>query len=128
MIRRNSDVARRRGPKQSRMETDPLAVEIGARIRAQRAAREMTGRSLAKAVGVPPTTVTVWERGRVVPGGRSLVLLARALGCRVSALLPDDEGPTATLSTRIERLSAGSLADLERFLTVLERAERVPNR
>lgn len=126
MIRRNNDVARRRGPKQSRMETDPLAVEIGARIRAQRAAREMTGRNLAEKVGVPATTITTWERGRVVPGGRSLILLARALGCRASALLPDDGAPT-TLSARIERLPATALADLERFVSLLERAERAPN-
>jgi transcriptional regulator with XRE-family HTH domain len=109
------------------METDPLAVEIGARIRAQRAACEMTGRLLAEKVGVPATTITVWERGRVIPGGRSLILLARALGCRVSALLPDDGG-AATLSARIERLSAGALADLERFVSLLERAERIPSR
>jgi transcriptional regulator with XRE-family HTH domain len=110
------------------METDPLAVEIGSRIRAQRAACDMTGRLLAEKVGVPATTITVWERGRVIPGGRSLILLARALGCRVSALLPDDDGGAATLSARIERLSAGALADLERFVSLLERAERIPSR
>lgn len=127
MIRRNNDPVRRRAPKQSRMQTDPLAIEIGERIRAQRAARQMTGRALAEKIGVPATTVTTWERGRVIPGGRSLILLARALGCRASALLPDDDGAVALLA-RIERLPAAALADLERFVALLERAERVPAR
>lgn len=127
MIRRNSDPARRRAPKSSRMQTDPLAVEIGERIRAQRAARQMTGRALAEKVGVPATTVTTWERGRVIPGGRSLILLARALGCRASAFLPDDDD-AAALFARIERLPAAALADLERFVAVLERAERGSSR
>lgn len=108
------------------MATDPLAVEIGARIRSLRTSRGMTGKALADELALPPTAITAWERGRVIPGGRSLVLLARALGCRVSALLPDEGAGSDELLVRIGRLPAPARIELERFVALLERAERAP--
>ena len=104
------------------MATDPLALEVGAQIRGLRIQRGMSGKALAEALGVPGTQVTVWERGRVVPSVRSLLLLARALECDPTALLPPRSADVAGLSARIAVLPAASVPDLERFVTLLERA------
>lgn len=104
------------------MATDPLAIEVGAQIRARRIQCGMSGKALAEALGVPGTQVTVWERGRVVPSIRSLLLLARVLRCDPSALLPLRSSDLAGLAARITSLPAASVPDLERFVVVLERA------
>jgi transcriptional regulator with XRE-family HTH domain len=122
MIRRKPDVTNKRPPKRSRMDTDPLAVEIGARIRALRVERGMTGKALADELEVPATQVTAWERGRVAPSARSILLLARALGCEAARLLPGGTPEAGALSARIARLPAAALADLASFVALLEKA------
>jgi transcriptional regulator with XRE-family HTH domain len=104
------------------METDPLAVEIGARIRAQRVEREMTGKALADELEIPATQVTAWERGRVAPSARSILLVARALGCDPASLLPGEVPDASAISMRVARLPAAALPDLARFVALLETA------
>lgn len=111
-----------KGARRSRMATDPLALEVGAQIRALRLARGMTGKALAAALGVPGTQVTVWERGRVVPSVRSLLLIAQALECDPTELLPVRRTDAAELAARLATLPAACIPDVERFITLVERA------
>lgn len=50
----------------------------------------LTQGQLAKLCNVPYSTISRWELGTVIPGGKSLVKLAAALGCNISDLLPDN--------------------------------------
>lgn len=107
------------------MATDPLAVQIGARIRALRIQRGMTGKVLAAELQIPATQLTAWERGRVAPSARSILVLARALGAEPATLLPPAEAfEVRTLAARVQQLPEGALPDLARFLSILERAYR----
>jgi len=106
------------------MQTDPLALEVGAQIRALRTERNMTGTALASLLAVPATQITAWERGRVVPSARSLLLLARALQCPASALLPDGASDRDGLVARVTQLPARALPELASMLALLERAYR----
>ncbi len=122
MPKHNSGVATRRAPKRSRMATEPLALQIGAQVRALRVQRGMSGKALAEELGVPGTQITAWERGRVVPSARSLLVLGRALKCEPAAFLPAEAPDAAALAARVARLPALALPDLARFLVILERA------
>ncbi len=122
MSTRNLDVTAKRPPKRSRMQTDPLAVEIGARIRALRVDRGMTGTALAAELGIPATQLTAWERGRVAPSARSILVLARALGSEPASLLPAQDLEAHVLAKRVALLPEAALPDLARFLAILERA------
>ncbi len=108
--------------KRSRMQTDPLALEIGARIRALRVERNMTGKALAAELGIPATQLTAWERGRVAPSARSILVLAQALGSEPASLLPIQDLEAHVLARRVGQLPAAALPDLARFLALLERA------
>lgn len=122
MATHNIGALKKRAPKRSRMQTDPLALEVGAQIRALRTERGMSGKALAGLLKVPSTQLTAWERGRVVPSARSLLLLARALHCPAAALLPDLASDRVGLVARVERLPARALPELASMLAVLERA------
>ena len=106
------------------MDVDPLGADIGARIRARRRECGMTGKALAAKLSVPSTTVTAWERGRVLPGARSLLLLGRALDTPAATFLVDPDINAHELATRVSRLSPRLLPDLVRFLTLLEESDR----
>ncbi len=106
------------------MDTDPLAVEIGGLIRALRIERGMTGKALAEELAIPATQVTAWERGRVAPSARSILLVARALGCEAARLLPGSTPEADAISARIARLPTAALADLAGFVALLEKAYR----
>jgi len=108
------------------METDPLALRIGARIRALRIERGMTGKALAAELQIPATQLTAWERGRVAPSARSILVLARALSAEPATLLPAEAFDARTLAARVQRLPEAALPDLARFLSILERAHRAP--
>lgn len=108
------------------MQTDPLAVEIGSRIRSLRTGRGMTGAALAAELKIPASALTAWEHGRVAPSAHSLLALMRALACGPSDLLPAGEARAARpLPERLKQLPPEALADVERFVTLLERAHRI---
>lgn len=125
MTSHNPSVVTRRAPKRSRMETDPLALAVGAQIRALRIQRGLSGKALAAQLGVPGTQITAWERGRVVPSARSLLLLSRALGCEPAVFFPAQTPDPEVLAARVQRLPPGALPDLARFLAILERAHGI---
>lgn len=110
-----------RPPTRSKAETDPLALEIGERVFEARTRRGMKGVTLAAALEVPPSALTAWERGRVVPSVRTLLALAKALRVGPTELLPGTDRVSA-LEERIRRLPAAARPDLERLLDLLERA------
>lgn len=124
MTKRKDRVPNTAPPKRSRMDTDPLAIEVGARIRAVRLERGLTGAELSRRLGVPSTALTAWERGRVVPSVRTLLSLASALGVAPAELLGAEIVDVALLAERIGRLSPTALAELARFVDLLERAQR----
>lgn len=56
-------------------------------IRRIRQTRGWSIGQLARAAGLPETTVGHLDRGRGLPGGRTLIALARALDCTTDELL-----------------------------------------
>lgn len=60
---------------------------IGARIRARRTELGLKQADVAKELGMTMQAVSLWENGKVAPGGNSIVTLATILQCDVSWLL-----------------------------------------
>ncbi len=67
----------------------PELRELGAAIQAQRQARGVTQRDLARALGVSVAYVSLIERGRRNPPYTTVVELARALSTTVARLSDD---------------------------------------
>lgn len=64
---------------------------FGRRVRERRVAQGLIQRELAGLVETDENkTVSSWENGHSVPRGRTLILLAQALGCSVEWLLHGD--------------------------------------
>ena len=62
-------------------------------LKLRRIAAGLTQGQVAKVVGVDAGTVSMWETGRRVPTGTSLVAWARSVGCMLALVevLPDGE-------------------------------------
>ncbi|HHS9742150.1 TPA: helix-turn-helix domain-containing protein [Raoultella ornithinolytica] len=60
---------------------------IGARIRARRNELGLKQTDVAKELGMTMQAISLWENGKVAPGGNSISTLARVLKCDVSWLL-----------------------------------------
>ena len=58
----------------------------GERIRKWRNFRRMTMPQLSEAIGIPASTIYLWEKNRLAPGGEEFAALAQALGVSVSEL------------------------------------------
>ncbi len=67
----------------------PNATEIGARLRALRASRELSLRQLARAIGASPSLLSQVENGKVTPSVDTLYLLAAALDVPVASFFGD---------------------------------------
>ncbi len=67
-----------------------LAAAIGAGVASRRRARGWDQSDLARRVGVGGSAVSRWEAGTRLPSLGHLLALARAFGCRVGDLLPDE--------------------------------------
>lgn len=52
-----------------------------------RKSRLMTQAEVAKRLGVSRTTVTMWESGKSLPRGKTLIKLASVLECTVDELI-----------------------------------------
>lgn len=77
----------------SKGSSDPEIVEIrkavGERIKAARGRSPYkTARAFANAVGVSPSTLTSWEKGRAFPGVENLLQVSKLTGESVGFLLP----------------------------------------
>jgi transcriptional regulator with XRE-family HTH domain len=89
---------RRRRPKASTAS----AAAIGARIRAQRAARKMTQFALADALGITFEQLRKYETGRSPIGARRLQQIATQLGVSVAAFTgPEKAARTCTTSLQL---------------------------
>lgn len=60
---------------------------LGARIATLRRSRDMSQESLAKALGVSPSAVGMYEQGRREPSAATLVALSRLFGVSTDYLL-----------------------------------------
>jgi transcriptional regulator with XRE-family HTH domain len=72
---------------------------LGARIRDERQAAGLTGRSLAARIGASPSLISQIENGRATPSVATLWAIATELGISVGDLFSDAEaafGPTAS--------------------------------
>lgn len=58
----------------------PSPMEVGRRIVAARRDAEMTQRQLAKAIGISPSTMCLWEGGVARPNSSRILDIARVLG------------------------------------------------
>jgi len=56
-------------------------------IRKLRRAKDITQSELAKELGVDRSTVAKWEAGISLPRGKTLIALAKVLGCTVDELI-----------------------------------------
>ena len=68
---------------------------IGARIREARRELGMSQEELARRAGMAVGTVSRYERGQLIPGGKSLQKLKLGLGVTVAWLLGEDSEPAA---------------------------------
>lgn len=71
------------------------AVQIGARLRDLRAARELSLRQLAKLIGASPSLLSQIENGKVTPSVDTLYLLSGALVVPVAAFFSDEPTPVS---------------------------------
>jgi transcriptional regulator with XRE-family HTH domain len=68
------------------MQTTEAGKLFGQRLRELREKNGLTQGSVADAMGVPQTHVSAIERGLMLPNLLTVIRLAMALGCKVSAL------------------------------------------
>jgi transcriptional regulator with XRE-family HTH domain len=66
------------------------AGSIGARIREERKAKDVSQATLARLCGVKPVSAWRWETGRIVPSLRRLQAVADVLGIHLSRLVVGD--------------------------------------
>lgn len=67
-----------------------FAQQFGALVHSRRKKRQLTLAALGALVGVHKQTIWRWEAGNQLPDAYDLAHLARAIGCSVKALLPDE--------------------------------------
>ena len=88
----------------------PAKAQVGARIKAARAARGWKQKHLAAEVKVEPITVSRWERGATTPDFDALALIAEATRKPLSYFVEDEgeamSGPA--LAEAVERLEAAA--------------------
>ncbi len=65
---------------------DATLAALGANVRRQREARQLTQEKLAERAGLDPTYISGIERGLRNPGIKNVARLARALGLTTAAL------------------------------------------
>jgi transcriptional regulator with XRE-family HTH domain len=68
------------------MQTTKAGLLFGKRLRELREKKGLTQGVVADAMGVPQTHVSAIERGLMLPNLLTVIRLARALDCKVSAL------------------------------------------
>lgn len=76
-----------RPPNEPDLSTYPA--RVGAIVRARREKLKKSGDEAAEAAGVPRATWYAWEAGRSLTL-QQLPKIAKALGCKVRTLLPDE--------------------------------------
>jgi transcriptional regulator with XRE-family HTH domain len=68
-------------------EATPAGLLLGQRVRELRTKRRLTQQALAESAGIPQTHVSAIELGLMQPNLGTLLRLALALQCKVSALV-----------------------------------------
>ena len=68
-------------------EATPAGLLLGQRVRELRTKRRLTQQALAETAGIPQTHVSAIELGLMQPNLGTLLRLALALECKVSALV-----------------------------------------
>ncbi|HYI12784.1 MAG TPA: helix-turn-helix transcriptional regulator [Thermoanaerobaculia bacterium] len=68
-------------------EATPAGLLLGQRLRELRTKRRLTQQALAETAGIPQTHVSAIELGLMQPNLGTLLRLALALDCKVSALV-----------------------------------------
>jgi transcriptional regulator with XRE-family HTH domain len=68
-------------------EATPAGLLLGQRVRELRTKRRLTQQALAESAGIPQTHVSAIELGLMQPNLGTLLRLALALECKVSALV-----------------------------------------
>ena len=61
-------------------------MSIGEEIRRWRSVKRVTMPQLSESIGVPASTIYLWEKNRLAPGAQEIAALAKALGVSVSDL------------------------------------------
>ena len=101
---------------------------LGALIREQRRARQMTQAELAEAVGVGQPSVSNWENGTDFPQMETLMRIGKILAIDWAAVVNPSVMPIAKLMTaaaskltaqQIERLNDLPAAELDRIAAVI---------
>ncbi len=81
---------------------------IGLRVQAFRKARGLTQEALAEAAGRSVDTLSLIERGRILPSIDTLVAVADGLGLSLAELIPDTAGRELPLEVVRLREAAGA--------------------
>ncbi len=68
------------------MQTTDAGTVFGKRLRELREKSRLTQAALAEAMGVPQTHISAMERGVMLPNLLTVIRIAIALDCKVSAL------------------------------------------
>ncbi len=121
---------RRRGSVRQREScaTGGLGSEIGARVRALRLQRGLSGRKLAAAADVSQPFLSQLEAGRTSVAIATLYRLAAALGARPSDLLPDpvsDERVEVLRASELNRIEVSELPNATTARTAYRGGRRI---
>lgn len=73
-----------------------MRIDIGARLRAERKAQNLSQADIERRTGFPRCRISWLENGRAIPTIETLEKLSDALGIPVYRLLCEGEGPTET--------------------------------
>jgi transcriptional regulator with XRE-family HTH domain len=99
-------------------ESEPIEVDLGARIRVLRLAQGATLRALAAQAGVTESFLSQVERGVASPSIASVQRIARALGTSIAELFAADEAAGIVVRLRDRRrVVYQGLGAVDEFLT-----------
>jgi len=99
----------------------PSTQDFAPRLQALLRERKVSGRRLARELGVSENTVSAWTRGRHLPNANRLQAIADELGVGVEALLPNAKSSPAALSSNADP-TPPAREDIERALETLAAA------
>ncbi len=95
----------------------PKTAEIGARLRALRAAQGLSLRQLARTIGASPSLLSQVENGKVTPSVDTLYLLADALEVPVASFFGEEASATPTGGAWVVRALERKQIELEGGVT-----------
>src|SRR5690242_4513008 len=98
---------------------NPIAAEIGARIRSYREQHGLSQKQMAELVGIDPSTLCKYEKGTEMPSAPTLARIAMVMDCTMDYLY---HGRVEEVVGRIDPLLRAPFLELQNFSEETRRA------